>query len=52
MKREFKNIPYNELSKSDYNRPVDGKRVKDIVDNFKWDEVRPVIVSYREIGRA
>lgn len=50
IKRTFKQLPYSSLSKAKYNRPINKKKVEQIVENFHEDEVRPVIVSRHKDG--
>ena len=50
IKRIFKLVPYSLLSKAKYNRPINKKKVDRIVENFREDEVRPVIVSRHKDG--
>ena len=50
IKRTFKPLPYSSLSKAKYNRPINKKKVEQIVEDFHEDEVRPVIVSRHKDG--
>lgn len=50
IKRTFKLVPYSLLSKAKYNRPINKKKVEQIVENFREDEVRVVLVSRRKDG--
>ena len=50
LSRIYKLVPYSLLSKAKYNRPINKKKVERIVENFREDEVRPVIVSRHKDG--
>ena len=50
INRIIKLVPYSLLSKAKYNRPINKKKVDRIVENFREDEVRPVIVSRHKDG--
>ena len=46
--RFYRQLPYSDLVKADYNRPIDRSRVIRIKKNYNPFEVRPVIVSFRD----
>ena len=45
---QLKKIPFNQLGKAAYNRPINRRRVNDIKRKFNQDMVMPAIVSFRD----
>jgi len=44
----YKTLPFHQLGKAGYNRPIDRRHVNEIKRDFHEDMVQPAIVSYRD----